>query len=167
MSRLKHSFAWAASIFAATVLLATLILSPASYHATAAPPLAPELIPTPVSASASQAAANVITWMSASARTADGGGSAQNTRNFQRCDVSWAVDVGTVNTTTLTLQFSNDNTYWVNGAAIESTIVADSGLSTTGSGNMQQFAVFGRYSRVYADVTNSNPITVTAIGTCR
>ena len=67
------------------------------------------------------------------------------------------LDQTNVNTVTLTLQFSNDGENWTDGAALATSNAADAAL-------LQQVNVFGKYARVYANVTNSNPLTVTVIG---
>ena len=76
--------------------------------------------------------------------------------NFNRADIMWSIDVGTVNTTTYKLQFSNDATHWTDGVAVASAVAAD-------VTNLAQFYVFGRYARVYATVSNTNPLTTTVI----
>lgn len=153
------------AVLCAALLLASVVRMPAPQAYAA-----PDLAPTPVAGiTVSNPASGVLTWLSNTRATADAASPALGVRNFQKCDISWDVDieVGHVNTTTYTLQFSNDSTYWANGAAIASAVAADTGRSTTGSGNMQQFAVFGRYARVYVDVTNTSPVTNTFIGVCK
>jgi hypothetical protein len=62
-----------------------------------------------------------------------------------------------VNTTTLKLQFSNDGVNWTDGATIASAIAEDGAV-------LSQQAVFGKFARVYADVSNTNPVTLTVLG---
>lgn len=137
-------------------LLLTLLLSwgmqmPDAYAA-------PNLAPTPVAGVIAGApnAQNAV-WMSNLVLTADGNSRAVNLGNYAKADVQVFVDRTLVNTTTLKLQFSNDNTNWVDGATIGSALTAD-------TSTLAQYAVFGRYTRVNADVTNSNPITITVLG---
>jgi len=78
-------------------------------------------------------------------------------------DLQWGIDqtlLTTMNTTTLKLQFSNDGVNWIDGASFVSANVAD-------ANDMQQYAIFGRYARVYADVSNTNPLTLTVIGVAK
>lgn len=46
------------------------------------------------------------------------------------------------------------------GATIVSANAADADA-------LAQFAVYGRYTNVYADVTNTNPVTITVIGVAK
>lgn len=143
-----------AAAFALTLLLIiSIALNPAT-PVTAAPGAAP----TPVSVTYSPGASSILTFWSASARTSDGCSPLREIRDVELADLQWIVDVGTVNTTTLTLRFTNENStaHLVTGIAVQSNIVAD-------VTDLQQFPVFGRYVCLYADVTNSNPITITAI----
>lgn len=93
--------------------------------------------------------------------TADGNSTAQNVQDHSLIDLQWVSDqtliAGAGNTTTLTLQHSNDGINWVDGAAVLS-------ASGTDNADLQQFALFGRYARINANVTNANPLTVTVIG---
>lgn len=131
-------------------MLATAVSGPVQVQA------APAAAPTPVSASAA-VFANVLNF-GTQRMTADGTvGSVLTLGNAQRVDLQHVVDMRTVNTTTLKLQFSNDGTNWVDGATFGTAVAADANA-------MQQYAVFGRYARVYADVINSNPLTITVIG---
>lgn len=119
---------------------------------------APSLAPTPVAGviAGSPSAQNAV-WMSGLRITADTGSRSVNLGNFAKADVQVVVDETLVNTTTIKLQFSNDNTNWVDGATIGSALVAD-------TSTLAQYALFGRYARVYADVANTNPITITVLG---
>ena len=115
-------------------------------------------IPTPVfTAPTSGILARTATFFDSQALIASGGSEVVNVGNFNRVDLQWVIDVGTVNTTTYKLQFSNDAVNWVDGVAVASAVAAD-------ANNLAQFYVFGRYARVYATVTNTNPITTTVIG---
>jgi hypothetical protein len=76
-------------------------------------------------------------------------------------DLQYIVDQTLVdlaaNTTTLTLQWSNDNSNFVNGLAVATNNITD-------TNDLQQFQLFGRHACVYADVSNTNPVTVTVLG---
>lgn len=118
---------------------------------------APAAAPTPNSVTARADDGILNFWGTATTATADGNSGVVDVVGFEVVDLQYVIDQGTTNTVTLKLQFSNDNSNWVDGA----TIVTDSAADANA---MQQFAVFGRYARINADVTNSNTITITSIG---
>jgi len=148
------------SLAVAVVLFAALVLTmtgPANVTA------APSAAPTPVSVNHAGTFADVPVFFSTQVLTADGGSSVQNIQNHQVVDLQWGIDqtlLTTMNTTTLKLQFSNDGVNWIDGASFVSANVAD-------ANDMQQYAIFGRYARVYADVSNTNPLTLTVIGVAK
>ncbi len=148
------------SLAVAVVIFAALVLSmtgPANVTA------APSAAPTPVSINHAGTFADVPVFWSTQVVTADGGSSLQNIQNHQVVDLQWGIDqtlLTTMNTTTLKLQFSNDGVNWIDGASFVSANVAD-------ANDMQQYAIFGRYARVYADVSNTNPLTLTVIGVAK
>jgi hypothetical protein len=136
------------------IALVGLVSTPSTYAAPAA-------IPTPVSnPDRGGLAAKAITLFSASVITADGNSSVQNILTHDAADIQWVIDQGTVNTTTLKLQYSVDGVNWVDGASFVSANAAD-------AGDMQQYSLFGQYLRVNADVANANPITITVIGVAK
>ena len=90
-------------------------------------------------ASRRAAAPQLVTLFNANVSTADGGGSACHRR--RKVDLQWLIDQTAVNTVTLKLQFSNDSTNWIDGATFVTNNAAD-------AGDMQQYAVFGRYLRL-------------------
>lgn len=127
----------------------------------AVPAAGPLAIPTPLAptgfpATSSRLAKTATLW-SGKALTASGASSAVDIAGFGLGDVQVVIDVGTVNTSTVKLQFSNDNSNWVDGVAVASAITAD-------TNTLAQYVLFGRYVRAYATLTNSNPITMTVIG---
>ncbi len=117
----------------------------------------PLMAPTPVSVSAAAAAPGEAVLFSASVLTDDTYSARVPVAAFQRTDIQHVVDQGTTNTATLTIQFSNDGENWTDGAALATNNAADAAL-------LQQVNVFGKYARVYANLTNNNPITITVIG---
>ena len=144
----------------ALVLVAALIFSMSSVAPDTAM-AAPAPAPTPVSATDSGGNNAVVTFWSGEALTATGASSIQNVMDFERVDLQTTIDQGTTpNTVTLKLQFSNDGTNWIDGATVVSANVADAGA-------MQQYALFGRYARLYATAGNSESVTVTAIGVAK
>jgi hypothetical protein len=138
-------------LFAA--LLGVLYDGPA--QVTAAPPAAP----TPATVTYSPGTHTLQTFYDAEAITEDGCSALFEIADVELVDLHWIVDVGDVNTTTLTLRFSNENsvTNLVTGINVAASIAAD-------QTNLQQFPLFGRYACLYADVTNTSPITITALG---
>jgi len=148
------------SLAVAVVLFAALVMTmtgPANVTA------APAAAPTPVSVNHAGTFADVPVFYSTQVLTADGGSSVQNIQNHQVVDLQWGIDqtlLTTMNTTTLKLQYSNDAVNWIDGPSFVSANVAD-------ANDMQQYAIFGRYARVYADVSNANPLTLTVIGVAK
>ena len=144
----------------AFVLMAALIFSMSAGTPDTAM-AAPAPAPTPVSATDSGGNNAVVTFWSGEALTATGASSIQNVMDFERVDLQTTIDQGTTpNTVTLKLQFSNDGTNWIDGATVVTANVADAGA-------MQQYALFGRYARLYATAGNSESVTVTAIGVAK
>jgi hypothetical protein len=147
-------------VLAVTMFVALLGLmgSPSTYAA-------PSAAPTPVSnLDRGGLAAKTITLWSAQVMTADGNSSVQNILTHDAVDLQWKIDQtlkdAVMNTTTLKLQYSVDGTNWVDGASFVSANVAD-------VGDLQQYALFGQFLRVNADVANTNPVTITVIGVAK
>lgn len=118
----------------------------------------PLAAPTPVSVTGNTGRGQAAVLWNAKVITEDTATGAMDILNYSKADIQWLVDqtvvAGAANTTTVKLQFSNNGTNWIDGMNAVATNSAD-------AGDMQQFAVFGRYVRLYADVTNSNPVTWT------
>ena len=118
----------------------------------------PLAAPTPVSVTGNTGRGQAAVLWQAKVITEDTATGAMDILNYSKADIQWLVDqtvvAGAANTTTVKLQFSNNGTNWIDGINAVATNSAD-------AGDMQQFAVFGRYVRLYADVTNSNPVTWT------
>lgn len=115
---------------------------------------APMAQPTPVSVSSGAGVTDFNTFYSVERLTADVRSGCVDVSKFKLADVQYLVDVGTVNTTTVTINFTNDKVTYNDGSAVASAIVADGSA-------LQQYAVFGRYMCMYVNVTNTNPITWT------
>lgn len=123
--------------------------------AQAAPPAAP----TPV---ADYLVAGVqpttILFQSATALAADTNTTGVEIMRFGAVDLQYVVDqtavASEVNTTTMTIQYSNDNSNWVDGLVLANANTAD-GTTIT------RVPVFGRYMRVKQDVSNAIVLTVT------
>lgn len=145
------------TIALAVVLFAAVLLTMNTAQADIPGPLA---APTPISVSA-QAAPGEVVLFAGKVLTEDVYSAAVQVKAFQRTDIQHVFDqtivAAAANTTTLTIQFSNDGSNWTDGAALVSANADDASL-------LQQVAVFGKYARVKADVTNNNPVTLTVIG---
>lgn len=78
--------------------------------------------------------------------------------NHSVMDLQYGIDQGTVNTVTLKLQFTNDtpgsSATYVDGVNVVASSAAD-------ASDMQQFQLFGAWTCIYADVANTNNLTLT------
>lgn len=144
------------SVGVVVATFALLIILPVVFSTLPGAPVAaaPMAAPTPVSVSSGAGATDFSTFYSVEAVTADERSGCVDVSKFKQADIQYLVDVGTVNTTTVTLNFTNDKVTFNDGLAVASAIVADGSA-------LQQYAVFGRYMCVYVNVANSNPITWT------
>lgn len=99
-----------------------------------------------------------ISFQTITVLTADTNTTGVEVMRLGAVDLQYIIDQTAVssemNTTTLTIQYSNDNSNWVDGLALASANAAD-GTS------ISRVPVFGRYMRVKQDVSNTNPITIT------
>lgn len=132
----------------ALLIVLSVVLSPAGYQPTAL------AAPTPVSFTASGGGTpKDLTFYDEAVLTADSTGAAASVWDHDRMDLQYVVDQGaSTNGITLTVQYSNDGENWVDGATYAA--------GTTDKNVMEQYHLFGRYARVEAAVTNTNPVTV-------
>lgn len=145
---MKRQLILAVVLSAALLLLAFGLLT--SGPAVAAPPLAP----TPVTGFYSPDG-NYFSVLSAQRVTTDTRYIVDSSlASFEQADIQYLVDQGTVNTTTVTVQFSNDKVNWVSGPALVTSNAAD-------AGDLTPFRLFGRYTAFYVDVTSTDPVTWT------
>lgn len=86
--------------------------------------------------------------------TADGR-DCRDTRDWLSGDISFAIDQGTINTTTLMLEHSNNNANYTDGPVLANAVTAD----TTG---LNRYDLYGAFTCLNWDVANSNPVTITA-----
>lgn len=141
-----------------SILLAGLqiVLAPAP-AVVAAPPAAP----TPVANIPGDSGRSLyINFQSALSMSTDTNTSGRLVQGYEYVDLQVTIDQtgGEVpNTTTFTIQFSNDNSNWDDGPAILS-------ANATDTTDISRVMLFGRYARVKQDVTNGNPLTITLIG---
>lgn len=148
-----------AAVLIAAVALIALVGGLSGEPANAAPLIVPPAAPTPITVSQADSAINATFWRGQTL-TRSGASNIYELPAADRLDLQWVVDVGEVNTTTIKLQFSNDGANWVDGLDVEKDIAAD-------KNSLQQFNLFGRYARLYATLTNTEPITITAIGVAK
>lgn len=152
------------------LLLASLIVAVLIGGALARSPVqaAPNLAPTAVANIHASAATGVATELSffngSSSITADTNGPVISLPSYSLLDIQYNIDqtvlASGANTTTLTLQYSNDGANWTNGPALVTSNVADASV-------LSQQANFGRYTRVNADVSNTHPITITVLAVAK
>lgn len=132
--------------------------------ASAAPNLAPTAVPNIHASAASGVAVGQSFFSGAAAITQDTNGPIISLPSYSLLDIQTTIDqtvIGTAaNTTTLTLQFSNDGANWTSGPALATSNTAD-------ATDLNQFANFGRYTRVNANVSNTQPITITVLAVAK
>ena len=123
---------------------------------------APAAVPTPVSVTRPgtyEGGFISFSPFSATAITADTTSTCYDVGKFSVVDVLYQIDQtvadSVVNTTTLTSKWSVDGTITASGVNLVASNVAD-------ATDMTQLQVFGRYFCILADVSNTNPITITA-----
>ncbi len=138
-------------------LMAFIIAMAALQPVQAAPPAAP----TPVANLYQSNTGQTLTLQKKTRFTADRNSNSVETLKFNALDISLTVDQHTtVNTTTFTIQYSNDNQNWDDGI----NLLTSNNVDTT---EITKVPVFGRYLRVKQDLTNSQPLTVTILAVGR
>ena len=140
-------------ILLCALLLPTLVMALRAQPVQASPLDAP----TPVSSPSTRASSTSLAAFSRSSRlTASARSAVVDLSDYNLLDLQWVITMGTVNTTTLKLQYSNDGQNWADGVSVATL--------ASSTGGMNQFNNFGRYTAVYATLTNSSPITITLVG---
>lgn len=83
--------------------------------------------------------------------------------NYNKIDIQYVTDQGTVNTTTLTLEWSNDYNQAANTGNFETqgTVVSANAADAHG-GN--QFLIAGQWSCLFANTTNTNTLGLKVLG---
>lgn len=78
--------------------------------------------------------------------------------NYNKLDLQWDIDQGTVNTTTIKLQWGNIAASGVNPAGTfeDSATFVTANVADAHSG--QQYVLAGQWTCVFADVTNTNSL---------
>lgn len=109
--------------------------------------------PTPVAAPArADQPKEAVFWPRNYALTASGRSNCIDLAGYGVLDLQYVIKEPSVNTTTLKLQYTNDNANFVDGA----TLVA----AVTDTNELTQVFTFGRYTCLYATVSNTQPVTV-------
>lgn len=101
-----------------------------------------------------------VTFWDTQVITEDTGSTVFVLPKYEALDIQYNIDQTDGNTITLKLQHSNDATNWTDGLTLVSANGADASV-------LQQYTNFGIYTRIYADVTDNDPVTVTAIGVAK
>lgn len=115
--------------------------------------------PTPVSVSVfSERPSGPFYWFDGEVITEATNSTAYQLSSAELLDVQTTIDQGSSsNAITLTLQYSIDKSNWTDGADLVTASAAD-------ATDLQQFPMFGAWVRIAAVVTNTNAVTVTAVG---
>ena len=146
------------SLVWALVLIVTLAAGLGLIHSGENVQAAPPAIPTPASItySAENTSGPIKFWADGTVLTQTGNSSEFILGQAEALDIHFVIDQNPtlVNTATLTLQFSNDGTNWVNGVAVVTDNAAD-------ANDLLQFNNFGHRTRLRLTLTNSNPVTFT------
>jgi hypothetical protein len=128
---------------------------------------APLPIPTPVSNPSGRISSATgprypINFFKDQPVTADLRGAPVSLSEYNILDIQFVIDqvITTPNTVTLKVQYSNDGVNWVSGA----NLVADNAADAT---DLIQLNNYGRYTAIYADVTNTETITVSVIAVAK
>lgn len=142
------------TLIALTLLfLAVVLLSIGNTGKVSAAPVA---VPTPVSVSRAVAKWFPVTYWDTAPLTADARAECFETAANDLIDIQYVIDqgAGVPNTTTIKLQHSVDNSTFIDGVSLVTSNSAD-------ASDLEQFQVFGRYTCLYADVSNTNAVTLT------
>jgi hypothetical protein len=145
-------------VFAACLALILVGMMVATMRVSAAP----DLIPTPVTNPGARSASVLapVNFYRSVAVTADGRGQIYNLSAYNILDVQYVIDQGTTNTITLKVQYSCDGVNWSDGPTIASAKAAD-------TSDILQVNNYCRYTNIYADVANTNPVTITVVGVAK
>jgi hypothetical protein len=150
------------AVVAALILLTGLFVLTANE---ATSPARADTVPTPVANMNQSPESALVTFSAGTTPTiADAGTDGMQLYTFEYCNLQWITDqtlvAGAYNTTTLTVNWSMDNSTWSDGPVIIASNVSD-------ADGVVQVPNLGRYMRIYKDVTSANPITITVKGVCK
>jgi hypothetical protein len=131
-------------------LLLTLPLQPGDVQA------APAALVTPAAANSISAITPRVITLYDGAITADTRGTCFDEAGYAYIDTHYKIDQGTTNTVTLTLQHAVDTA--ISYETLDTVVSANAADADA----MVQSLLWGRYICLYADVTNTNTVTITA-----
>jgi len=103
-----------------------------------------------------------LTFWTTEVITEDGCSALLNIADHAKVDLQWVIDQGTTNTTTFSLRWTNTGS--TANLITDATVVSANAADATAGG---QFSLFGRQACVYADVANTNPLTITFLGVAK
>jgi hypothetical protein len=153
MSDTRKSMMIAGSVLAFLLIVAGLLMGgPAPTYA--------DTVPTPISAQAGSGSPSwlAVTFWSEDDLAASAASNGIQLPGYDSLDLQYVIDQPTtVNTTTIKVQWSNDNSNWSDGPTIVSANAAD-------ADSMIQVANMGRYTRLYATVSNTETVELTVLG---
>ena len=141
-----------ALFFGALLIVALVAFSPVA-HTSAAP--APAVTPVAVEDPITGAVGGAMRFFNTVAVTEDTR-ICQDLGAYRVADIQYVIDQGTTNTVTLKLQHSNNNSNFTDGQNLVAANVADANA-------LNRYDLYGKYNCVYADVGNSNSLTLTVI----
>lgn len=144
---------------AALLLFVGLVSFGPSYNASAAPQAAVTPVANVVH---SGVRSDNLTFWTTEVITQDGCSALLNIQDHAKVDLQWVIDQGTTNTTTFTTRWTNTGS--TANLVTDATVVSANAADATSGG---QFALFGRQACIYADVSNTNTLTVTFIGVAK
>lgn len=127
---------------------------------------APAAVPTPIAAPGAAGTPQNIVFWTVQRLTADTQSNPLQLPAYNRLDLQYTIDqlanpaTGEVNTVTVRFRTSCDGQNWDSGLAIVTANAADATA-------VNSFANFCRYQAIYADVTNTEPVTITVIGVAK
>lgn len=147
MKAYKMFFPLVGIVLVALALVGLSLLTPAA-------PISADTVPTPISVQHPGSPYVNVVFVPTTAQAASTNGSGIQLPSYKALDIQFVIDQTDVNTATLTLQYSNDNSNWSDGPAIVSNNAAD-------ADGMVQTANMGRYSRIISTLANTNPVTIT------
>lgn len=118
---------------------------------------APAAAPTPVSVTRPASGQSQLSVFPETAVTTDGIIGCMQSNNHSVADIQFTIDQTAVNTTTLKLQHTNNtpgsSATYINGANVVANNAAD-------ASDMVQLQMFGAWTCIYADVTNTDTVNV-------
>ncbi len=136
------------------VLLVVMVLGAIAGTGPAPAEAAPPAAVTPIANTPYSADANYFVFLNEKTFAADGYSDRLTLASFEVGDWQYLIDtVADVNTTTVTIQYSNDGENWVAGQPLISANIAD-------AGDIVRLPLFGRYARLHVNSTTTDTLTL-------